>query len=170
MYIRWDLLCTGCNLAVMITKCAFMGNVQIKMVYRLCDWSKHLWFHKFCLWGLQESLFYFMLDYSWLTILFCFLLCRTVTHTHTYMCVSLYTHTYILLHIVFHYGLSQDNEYTSLFSTVGPFCLAILYAIVFISLWIWNSQSFSRCRLATTSTWSRSVSLCFADKFICVVF
>ena len=87
MYIRWDLLCTGCNLAVMITECAFMGNVQIKMVYRLCDWSKHLWFHKFCLWGLQASFFYFMLDYSWLTILPYFLLYRKVIHTHMYMCI-----------------------------------------------------------------------------------
>ena len=141
MYIRWDLLSTGCNLRVMITECTFMSLVHIKMVYRLYDWSKHLWF--FCMWGLQETIFYFMLDYSWLTMLFYFLLYRTVTHTHMYICVSLYTHVYILLHIVFHYGLSQDIEYSSLCSTVGPFCTSIRYAMVFLSLLIPNSQSFS---------------------------
>ena len=52
--------------------------------------------------------------------------------------------SHILLHIVFHYGLSQDIEYSSLGSTVGPFCLSILYEIVFFfSLIIPNSQSFS---------------------------
>ena len=95
MYIWWDLLCTGSNLRLMISKCTFMGMVQIKMVYRLCDWSKHVWFHMFCLWGLQESFSYFMLDCSWLTILFYFLLYRKVILTHMYICVSMYTHTHI---------------------------------------------------------------------------
>ena len=151
MYIRWNLLCTGCSLGVMITECVFMGMAHIKMVYRLCDWSKHLWFHKFCLWGPQESIFYFMLDYSWSTILFYFLLyskgihttAKLFTHTCTYVWVYTHTHIYIILHIVFHYGLSQDNEYGSLCSTVGTFCLSILSAIVFVSLLIPNSQSFS---------------------------
>ena len=35
----------------------------------------------------------------------------------SYVCVSLYVH--ILFHILFHYGLSQDNEYSSLCYTVG---------------------------------------------------
>ena len=53
-----------------------------------------------------------------------------------YICVSIYAHTYIyiILHIFFHYGLSQDDEYSSLCSTVGLFCLSILYAIALISL------------------------------------
>ena len=36
---------------------------------------------------------------------------------------------YILLYILFHYGLSQGIDYSSLCYTVGP-CLAILYIIV----------------------------------------
>ena len=43
-----------------------------------------------------------------------------------------YTYIYILFHIPFHYGLSQDIEYSSLCSTVGPCCLSILYIIVCI--------------------------------------
>ena len=34
-----------------------------------------------------------------------------------------YTNTYILFHILFHYGWSQDIEYSSLCYTVGPCCL-----------------------------------------------
>ena len=36
-------------------------------------------------------------------------------------------HIYILFHIIFHYGLSQDIEYSFLCYTVGPCCLSILY-------------------------------------------
>ena len=35
-------------------------------------------------------------------------------------------------HILFHYGLSQDIEYSSLCYTAGPCCLSILYIIVCI--------------------------------------
>ena len=38
-----------------------------------------------------------------------------------------YSVIYILFHILFHYGLSQDIEYSSLCYTVGPCCLSILY-------------------------------------------
>ena len=41
-----------------------------------------------------------------------------------------YTHIYILFYILFHYGLSQDIEYSSQCYTVGPCCLSILYVIV----------------------------------------
>ena len=44
----------------------------------------------------------------------------TVTH--------LYRYTFF--HILFHYGLSQDIEYSSLCCTVGPYCLFILYIVV----------------------------------------
>ena len=38
---------------------------------------------------------------------------------------------YIVLHILSHYGLSQDIKYSSLYSTLlGPCCLSILYIIV----------------------------------------
>ena len=40
------------------------------------------------------------------------------------------TYIYILFHILFHDGLSQDIEYSSLCSTVVPCCLSILCRIV----------------------------------------
>ena len=40
--------------------------------------------------------------------------------------------TQILLHILFHYGLWQDIEYSALCYTVGPGCLSIPYTIVCI--------------------------------------
>ena len=40
----------------------------------------------------------------------------------------IYIHVYILFkNILFHYGLSQDIEYSSLCYTVEPYCLYILY-------------------------------------------
>ena len=39
---------------------------------------------------------------------------------------------YILFEIVFHYGLSQDIEYSALCYTVGSCCLSILYLMVCI--------------------------------------
>lgn len=44
---------------------------------------------------------------------------RQTRHTHAHM--------YILFHIRFHYGLSQDTEYSFWCKTVGPCCLSILY-------------------------------------------
>ena len=43
------------------------------------------------------------------------------THTHTHI----HTHTHFF-HILFHNGLSQGFEYSSLCYTVGPCCLSIL--------------------------------------------
>ena len=36
-------------------------------------------------------------------------------------------HTYVLFHVLFHNGLSQYIEWSSLCSTVGPCCVSILY-------------------------------------------
>ena len=36
----------------------------------------------------------------------------------------------ISLYILFHYGLSQDIKYSSLYSAVDPCCLSVLYMIV----------------------------------------
>ena len=44
----------------------------------------------------------------------------------------LYIYIYILFYILFHYGLSQNIEYSSLCYTVGLCCLSILYTIVCI--------------------------------------
>ena len=45
--------------------------------------------------------------------------------------IQLYRHTYFF-HIIFHYTLLKDIEYSSLCYTVGPSCLFILYIIVCI--------------------------------------
>ena len=39
---------------------------------------------------------------------------------------------YILFHVLFHHGLSQAIEYSSLCYTVGSYCLSILYTIICI--------------------------------------
>ena len=41
--------------------------------------------------------------------------------------IHINTDTY--LYILFHYGLSQDIEYSSLCYTAGPYCLSILNVI-----------------------------------------
>ena len=43
-----------------------------------------------------------------------------------------YIYISILFYILFHYGLSQDIEYSSLYYTAGPCCLPILHLIVCI--------------------------------------
>ena len=45
---------------------------------------------------------------------------------------QLYIYIYILVYILFHCGLLQDIEYSSLCYAVGPCCLSILYTIVCI--------------------------------------
>ena len=49
--------------------------------------------------------------------------------------IQLYIHTHIyiyIFHIIFHYGLSQDIEYSSLCYAVGLCCLSILYIVVYV--------------------------------------
>ena len=41
--------------------------------------------------------------------------------------IYIYMYIYIVFHILFHYSLLQDIEYSSLYYTVGPYCLPILY-------------------------------------------
>ena len=48
---------------------------------------------------------------------------------YMYVCMWIY----ILFHIYFPYGLSQDSEASSLYYTVGPCCLSILYMHQFTS-------------------------------------
>ena len=64
-----------------------------------------------------------LLKYSWFTML-CLISAVQQSDSVIYI--------YILFHILFHCGLSQDNDYSSLCSTVGPCCLSILHIIVFI--------------------------------------
>ena len=65
--------------------------------------------------------FCFLLKYGWFTT--CYLLLYSKV-------IQLYI--YILFHILFHYGLSQDIKYSSLCYIIGPCCLSILHVIVFI--------------------------------------
>ena len=64
----------------------------------------------------------------------------------------IHIYIYILFHILFHYGLSQDTEQSSLCSTVGPRCLCIDNIIinynpeftegsllVLYVLWVWTN-------------------------------
>ena len=46
--------------------------------------------------------------------------------------LSIYMYIHIHFQILFHYGLSQDIEYSSLCYTVGPCCLSLLYKVVCI--------------------------------------
>ena len=47
---------------------------------------------------------------------------------HTYI----YIYIYLLFQILFHYRLLQDTEYRSLSYRLGPFCLSVLYKVVYI--------------------------------------
>ena len=84
-----------------------------------------------------------------------------------------YTHIYILFHILFHYGLSQDIEYSSLCYTVGPCCLSIPYVIVCIYQPQTPRPSLSLLAFSLATTvcslcpW---VCFCFVDRFICAIF
>ena len=69
-------------------------------------------------------LFYWNIVDSQCCVSFC---CMAMWISYTY--IYIYTHTHILFHILFHYGLSQHIEYSSLCHTVGP-CLSLLYIIV----------------------------------------
>ena len=73
----------------------------------------------------------------------------------THITAELYI--YSLFHILFHDGLSQDIEYSSLCSTVGSCCLSILYILVCIYQPQTPNPSLSH--LATTSLFSVSVIL-----------
>ena len=74
----------------------------------------------------------------------------------------------ILFHILFHYGLSQDVEYSSLCYTGRP-CLSVLK--MSLHLLTSNSQSIPPPLLTHFATTSLvSVYFCFVDKFIYVIF
>ena len=55
--------------------------------------------------------------------------------------------TYSLFHILFHYSLSQDTEYSSLCYTVGTCCLSTLYITKpFICIHLFNLHNNLLCR------------------------
>ena len=61
--------------------------------------------------------------------------------------------TQLYIYILFHYGLSQDTEYSSLCYTVGPCCLSILNVIVF------QIPTYSRLVSAVVVLWHLDSSL-----------
>ena len=84
-----------------------------------------------------------------------------------------YTSTYIVFHILFHDGLSQDTKYSFLRYIVGACCLSIQYIIACICYPetpvpsrttpppLWQPPICSLC------LW---ICFCFMDRFICVIF
>ena len=64
------------------------------------------------------KIFYFLLTYSWFTILCYFQMYSTV--------IQLYKNIYSFFQILFPYRLSQNIEYSSLCCAVGPWCLSYL--------------------------------------------
>ena len=56
----------------------------------------------------------------------------TTREVHIYIIYIYIIYIYILFQILFHYGLLQDIEYSSLNYTVGLCCLPILYTVVCI--------------------------------------
>lgn len=63
------------------------------------------------------------LKYSWFVM---FQVYIQVVQTDICICES------ELLQVLFHYRLLQDTEYSSLFYTVGPCCISVLYILVCI--------------------------------------
>ena len=68
---------------------------------------------------LKNNLFYWNIVDLQCGVNFC---CMAKWFSYTYI----YTHTHILFHVLFLYGLSQDIEYGSLCVTIGPCCLSII--------------------------------------------
>ena len=86
------------------------------------------------------------------------MLCQSLLYSKV---TQFYTYIHSFFNILFHYGLSQEIGYSSLYYTVGRCCLSILTVIV----WVYQPQipspslSLPPAPLATTSMISMSVSL-----------
>ena len=65
----------------------------------------------------------------------------------------LYTYIHVVFPIFFHYGLSQDIEYSSLCYTVGPCCISILH----IRVSTCQCQIFTLCHAPFLPTWQLQV-------------
>ena len=98
--------------------------------------------------------FFILSKYNGLIILCEFLLYSKVTQIH--MC--------ILLHILFHCGLSQDTEYSSLCHVTGPSWLSILYTTLCLCNF-WNSAN---SRLSTLPPRHPAPTLCSRKSVLCI--
>ena len=81
--------------------------------------------------------------------------------------------SYTYIYILFHIGLSQDSEYSSLCYEVPPCFLSIRYKFASILYIIPTSQSI----LSLPPTWQSQVCslclwvyFCFVNKFSCLIF
>ena len=88
------------------------------------------------------------------------------THTLTYI------HTVFLKNILFHYGLSQDTEYSSLCYIQQDLVVYSLHVLLHLHLLTPTPlHPFPKpLPLTTTSLFSMSVSFCFVGRFIYVIF
>ena len=110
------------------------GEEEPELTLEIQEYFKKIWVGISVIWGisgapytelnLYKSIF-LNLFYSSIVDLQCCVNFYCTAKWFSYI----YTH---LLHILFHYGLSQDIEYSSLCCIVGPCCLSILYIIVCI--------------------------------------
>ena len=92
------------------------------------------------------NLFIYLFIWSIVDLQCCIIYCYTTKwlsvsvckyiYIFIYMCVCIYlhTHTHTLFYFLFHHGLSQDIEYSSLCCTVGPCCSSIV--LILLSTWL----------------------------------
>ena len=86
-------------------------------------------------------------------------------HIYIYIYIYIYIHTHTYIHVVFpilfHYGLSQDNQYSSLCYKVGPCCPSILH----IRVSICQLQIFTLSHAPFLPTWQLQV--CSLYLWVC---
>ena len=82
------------------------------------------------------------------------------------------TYTYIYSsHILFHYGLSQDIEYSSLCYTEGPSCLSLFlmpFLFYFISIFLWLHWVFVAAHRLSLVAWAGATLGCSARASLSV--
>ena len=96
------------------------------------EWFPHLWENKSLFFSIFKKNYLSIVELSYNVVL--------ISAVHQSDSVI---HIYILFHILFHYGLSQDIGYSSLCYTVGSCCLGQ----TFINSEFWGSWSLHRHRI-----------------------